>query len=92
MVPRSLAWSQRSGLVPKAWDSSLRSKMVPEQRGTMGGPQETKMNPKQGSILGWSSRSEMVPQGLEWSPGSKMVPMKDISLECSPRSGILPRR
>lgn len=58
----------------------------------MGVPQETKMNPKQGSILGRSLRPEMVLQALEWSPGSEMVPMKGISLECSPRSGMVPRR
>lgn len=58
----------------------------------MGVPQETKMNPKQGSILGRSLRPETVPQALEWSPGSEMVPMKGISLKCSPRSGMVPRR
>lgn len=58
----------------------------------MGVPQETKMNPKQGSILGRSLRPEMVPQALEWSPGSEMVPMKGISLKCYPRSGMVPRR
>lgn len=56
MVPRSLARSPRLGLVPKAWDSSLRPKIP--KRGTTGGPQETKMNPKQGSILGWFLRPE----------------------------------
>lgn len=50
----------------------------------MGVPQETKMNPKQGSILGRSLRPEMVLQALEWSPGSEMVPMKGVP-------GMLPK-
>lgn len=67
MVPRSLARSPRLGLVPKAWDSSLRHKIP--KRGTTGGPQETKM---QGSILGWFLRPETKiwngPQDLRGPP------------------------